>query len=371
MTTTDIDVVVVGGGQAGLAAGYYLRRAGHQFLILDDQPKPGGAWPHTWPSLRLFSPAQFASLPGWPMPPWPDGFPPAQRVIDYLRAYEERYQLPVRRPVRVHSVVRDDAQLLVTTSAGQWRARRIISATGTWQQPFWPIYPGAPHILRSAVAHCALPRRVRIRRQTPCRGRRWELRRPVARQDLRHHHHDLVTNRPPRLLPDDVDGRVLFEMASKRAADIAAGRPDTGGIASLGYCRPIPLPQGQEGPPPRKPHKYTGTARSDQTAAQTRCKHENSCRGALFAVQAAGSTRLCGATVPPMLTAVFRTALRPIMFQLRHVGRVETVALTAAFTLRLAILNIASEAKRYGVGLIRQGCPATQTPQYPAPARKQ
>ncbi|WP_369028277.1 FAD-dependent oxidoreductase, partial [Nocardia farcinica] len=46
---TDVDVVVVGGGQAGLAAGYYLRRAGHRFVILDDQPSPGGAWPHMWP----------------------------------------------------------------------------------------------------------------------------------------------------------------------------------------------------------------------------------------------------------------------------------------------------------------------------------
>lgn len=56
-----------------LAAGYYLRRAGHRFVILDDQPAPGGAWPHTWASLTLFSPAQYTSLPGWPMPNWPNG----------------------------------------------------------------------------------------------------------------------------------------------------------------------------------------------------------------------------------------------------------------------------------------------------------
>lgn len=72
----DVDVAVIGGGQAGLAAGYCLRRAGLRFVILNDQPTPGGAWPHTWKSLTLFSPAEFSSLPGWPMPHWPNGFPP-------------------------------------------------------------------------------------------------------------------------------------------------------------------------------------------------------------------------------------------------------------------------------------------------------
>ena len=58
------DVAVIGGGQAGLAVGYYLRRAGLSFVILDDQDAPGGAWRHVWPSLRLFSPAEYSSLPG-------------------------------------------------------------------------------------------------------------------------------------------------------------------------------------------------------------------------------------------------------------------------------------------------------------------
>ncbi|MBS9375931.1 putative oxidoreductase CzcO [Rhodococcus sp. B50] len=141
--TTNVEVLVIGGGQAGLAAGYYLRRAGHRFVILDDQHSPGGAWPHMWPSLRLFSPADFASLPGWPMPRWPDGFPPARHVGDYLTGYEARYGLPIERPVRVQAVRRDGPALLVDTDRGQWRAHRVISATGTWQRPFRPSYPGA------------------------------------------------------------------------------------------------------------------------------------------------------------------------------------------------------------------------------------
>ncbi|MBB1017994.1 NAD(P)-binding domain-containing protein, partial [Dietzia sp. DQ11-71] len=104
------DVVVIGGGQAGLAAGFYLRRAGADFEILDASDEPGGAWPHTWPSLRLFSPADFSSLPGRRMPRTDDGANPgAAHVVDYLRGYEEYYDLPVRRGVTVVAVERPGA----------------------------------------------------------------------------------------------------------------------------------------------------------------------------------------------------------------------------------------------------------------------
>lgn len=96
-TPTPIDVVVIGGGQSGLAAGYHLRRTGREFVILDAETAAGGSWQHYWDSLRLFSPAEHSSLPGRPMPPWSPGFPPASHVVDYLAAHERRYDLPVRR----------------------------------------------------------------------------------------------------------------------------------------------------------------------------------------------------------------------------------------------------------------------------------
>lgn len=234
------DVVVIGGGQAGLSAGYYLRRAGHRYVILDDQPTAGGAWPRTWQSLRLFSPAEFASLPGWPMPPWSDGFPPASHVVDYLSAYENRYELPVERPVRVKGVTRDGRHLVVASDARTWRARRVISATGTWQQPFWPIYPGArefkgrqlhtvdyrqpadftdQHVVIVGGGNSAAQLVAEISTET---STTW------------------VTTRPPRFLPDHVDGRALFAVASERAAALAAGRPDPRGVEALGDVVMVP-----------------------------------------------------------------------------------------------------------------------------------
>ena len=237
---TDMDVVVIGGGQAGLAAGYYLRRAGHRFVILDDQPVPGGAWPHTWPSLRLFSPAEFAALPGWPMPPWDNGFPPASHVVDYFTAYEERYDLPIERPVRVTGVDRDGQHLAVTTNHGIWRARRVISAIGTWQQPFWPLYPGAREFTGRQL------HTVDYRRASDFAGARVvivgggnsaaQLVAEISTEATT----TWVTTRPPRFLADDVDGRVLFRVASERAAAIAAGKPDPGGPASLGDIVMVP-----------------------------------------------------------------------------------------------------------------------------------
>lgn len=94
-TAQRVPVVVIGGGQAGLAVAYYLRRAGVEYVVLDDQGSQGGAWRHTWPSLRLFSPAELSSLPGWQMPQGHGRrHPDADHVINYLTAMRSDTKFP-------------------------------------------------------------------------------------------------------------------------------------------------------------------------------------------------------------------------------------------------------------------------------------
>jgi cation diffusion facilitator CzcD-associated flavoprotein CzcO len=140
----DHAVAVIGGGQAGLAVAYYLRRAGLDFRVLDSGDRPGGAWVHGWDSLRLFSPADYSSLPGWPMPPASrDGYPTRDEVIDYLTRYEARYGFPVERPMTVASVEHEGAHLRLRFDDGETRtAQAVVSATGTWSSPYIPDYPG-------------------------------------------------------------------------------------------------------------------------------------------------------------------------------------------------------------------------------------
>lgn len=122
---------MIGGGQAGMAAAYYPRRAGSDFVILDAETSPGGSWQHYWDSLHLFSPAEYSSLPGWPMPAWSPGFPPASQVVDYGTAYQSRYDLPVHRPVGVTSVNRSGGGYLVESDHDTWPARAVVNTTGT------------------------------------------------------------------------------------------------------------------------------------------------------------------------------------------------------------------------------------------------
>ncbi|MEU1861795.1 ArsO family NAD(P)H-dependent flavin-containing monooxygenase [Streptomyces gardneri] len=236
-----VDVVVIGGGQAGLAAGYHLRRAGLDFVVLDGQDSPGGAWQHTWDSLHLFSPAAYSSLPGRLMPPQPgETYPDAAHVVGYLTDYEQRYDLPVHRPVRVEAVHRDGPFLRVEADAGTWRARAVISATGTWARPFVPAVAGRTEF-RGAQLHT-----VEYQRPADFAGQKvivvggGNSGAQIA-ADLAHGS-DLtwVTLREPRYLADDIDGRALFDAATARRRALDEGRADTGGVASLGDIVAVP-----------------------------------------------------------------------------------------------------------------------------------
>ena len=232
------DVLVIGAGQSGLAVGYYLRRAGLAFELLDDQRQPGGAWPHGWNSLRLFSPADASSLPGWLMPrPAEEGFPARDAVINYLTQYEQRYALPVRRPVRVDNVRRSGEGFAVQTDAGTWQARAVVCATGSWSNPFVPAYPGQ-HDFGGVQLHSA-----HYQEAAPFAGQRVlvvgggnsgaQLLAEVSRVART----TWVTEKEPRFLPDDVDGRVLFTQATQRyhaqAGETLAPPPSLGDVVMV------------------------------------------------------------------------------------------------------------------------------------------
>ncbi|GAB2874445.1 ArsO family NAD(P)H-dependent flavin-containing monooxygenase [Nocardioides pacificus] len=240
----DVDVVVVGGGQSGLATGFYLRRAGlvpgRQFVILDAAKQPGGAWPRMWEGLRLFSPASFSSLPGWMMPPWNDaerGYPPRGHVVDYLTRYEQRYDLPVLRPHRVGAVTRADddpgGRLLVDAGDLVLAARAVISATGTWDRPFWPRYPGM-EAFGGRQLHAAdyrAPGELAGQRVVVVGGGNSAAQ--ILAEVSTVADTTWVTTRPPRFLADDVDGRVLFATARARIQALAEGR-EHAGVGGLG-----------------------------------------------------------------------------------------------------------------------------------------
>jgi cation diffusion facilitator CzcD-associated flavoprotein CzcO len=142
----DVDTVVIGAGQAGLSAAFHLLRRGQRpfdgVVVLDADAGPGGSWQHRWNSLTMGDLHGVAALPGVE-PPTEEG--PANQVVPaYFGHYEQRFELPVVRPVRVRRVDSlPDGRLAVGSEVGTWRARTVINATGTWTRPFVPHYRGA------------------------------------------------------------------------------------------------------------------------------------------------------------------------------------------------------------------------------------
>jgi thioredoxin reductase len=145
--SVDVDVVVIGAGQAGLSAAYFLNRAGLEpgsgYAVLDANSEAGGAWQHRWPSLKFGTAHRVHPLPGWAFGEVDASKPASEIVGNYYAEYEKRFALPVHRPVHAAHVTRGaDNRLDVVTDSGTWHARALINATGTWSNPFWPHYPG-------------------------------------------------------------------------------------------------------------------------------------------------------------------------------------------------------------------------------------
>ena len=240
MTPIEKDIVVIGGGQAGLAAGWHLFRAAQDFVILDSGDGSGGAWRHGWNSLTLFSPAGYSSLPGRPMPqPQHAGFPSRDDVIAYLTAYEARYALPVERPVTVSTVCRaKDGRLRVETNRGTWLAKTIIGATGTWSHPFIPDIPGRNSFAGVQLHSARYVDPAAFVGQTVLVVGGGNSGAQIHAELSQVTRSTWITLTPPVFLPDDVDGRVLFDRASAiHRGEAIAGPPI--GFANIVMVPPV------------------------------------------------------------------------------------------------------------------------------------
>lgn len=211
-----VDVIIIGGGQSTLATAYFLKREKVSFLILDSNEQPGGSWSKTWASLKLFSPKEYSSLPGWMMPSTKETYPSREEVIDYLTTYEKRYEFEVERPVTVHSISRADGIFRIDTDKGHYSSKVVISATGNWSGPFIPHYQGRD-TFQGSQTHSAF-----YHDPTAFSGQRVLIvgggnsAAQILAEVSKVAQTIWVTRGPPEFLPDEVDGRYLFNLATKK-----------------------------------------------------------------------------------------------------------------------------------------------------------
>ena len=143
-----LDTIVIGAGQAGLSAAYHLIRKGlrpfEDFVVLDSNDGPGGAWRHRWDTLTFDRAHGLHPLPGMALDT-PDPKEPASAVVSrYYGAYEEHFGIPVIRPFKTAGVTGslEDGFTVISTDGRSLTARTLVNATGTWDKPHWPTYPG-------------------------------------------------------------------------------------------------------------------------------------------------------------------------------------------------------------------------------------
>lgn len=138
MDVERFDTVVIGAGQAGLSAGYHLRREGRSFVILDGNERIGDSWRQRYDSLRLFTPARYIGLPGGRFPGPGSAMPSRDQMADYLGSYAARFALPVRTGVRVDRVRREGETYVVSAGERRFEAANVIVASGAHREPRVP-----------------------------------------------------------------------------------------------------------------------------------------------------------------------------------------------------------------------------------------
>jgi putative flavoprotein involved in K+ transport len=148
-------VIVVGGGQSGLAAARALSELRMRTVILEASDRPTGSWPRYYDSLRVFSPAGYSSMPGMPFPGAPDHYPSRDEVTHYLEQYAARLDVEIQTNTSVETIHQDGNAFLVLTEDGRkLPASGIVAASGSFSNPYRPSFPGQGAFTRE-VSHVA------------------------------------------------------------------------------------------------------------------------------------------------------------------------------------------------------------------------
>lgn len=165
MRTKQVDTLVIGAGQAGLAAAYYLQQHRVEFVLLDERPAVGDVWATRFEALRLFSPAWASGLPGFPWPGPALHYPTKDEAAAYLQAYANHFRFPVQLRERAVQVTATDGAsgYRVETAAGSvYQARRVIVSTGAYSTPKQPAFASTlpPQVQQLHSSHYHQPSQI-------------------------------------------------------------------------------------------------------------------------------------------------------------------------------------------------------------------
>jgi len=233
------DCIIIGGGQSALACAYFFRRTNRTILLLDKNNECGGSWLFTWDSLQLFSPAEFNVLPGWPMPKTDTEFPKKSDVISYLCEYENRYKFPIDRGVTVESTFYTGNHFELDTSKGIYKAKSIISATGTYEAPFIPKIKGLKHFKGRQLHSAGYRNPVGFEGKNVLVVGEGNSGAQIIADLYKTAHCFWAVKDVPQFLPPDADGRVLFDSATQIYKNKKSGKKDSVAI-NLGNIVRIP-----------------------------------------------------------------------------------------------------------------------------------
>jgi putative flavoprotein involved in K+ transport len=211
MIDRDLDVLVIGGGQAGLAMGYYLKEMDYRFQIVEGNPRLGDSWRNRYDSLVLFTPRAYSALPGLAVPGDPDGYPTKDEIADYLERYAGHFDLPVVTETGIRSLTRIDGGFRARTDEGEIiDTRAVVLATGAFQRS---AVPAISHRLSSEVVQLT-PESYKRPGQVPD-GRvllvgDGATGRQIAVELAATHEVILATGRPRRVSPQRILGKSVF-----------------------------------------------------------------------------------------------------------------------------------------------------------------